>query len=177
MHLDNRYRHMPHCCRSGGWRRSWKSQEACCKVRLQDGSMNKSTCSCLKTCNYSITPLVPTSSPTHPATPLPSPNPSGPVSNSSAALLSNSSIATATCANGNRWLFFQHLTGSIYGSQYVLSSLQYTTTSKELNFTIPKIGTNLGASCVYINSLFYNYTPLDIGDYVSEALQCSKSAF
>ncbi|KAL9115552.1 MAG: hypothetical protein Q9187_007294, partial [Circinaria calcarea] len=68
----------------------------------------------------------------------------------SQVVLRNTSIASATCLNGDRWVFFQDTNGYIRGAQYFLSASTWTVTSNRTIEAEAKIGTPLGASCVDI---------------------------
>ena len=89
--------------------------------------------------------------------PLPKPSTSPQSANStdgasdlSRVVLRNTSIASATCLNGDRWVFIQDKNGNIRGAQYSLSASTWSVTSNQTIEADAKIGTPLSASCVDI---------------------------
>lgn len=72
------------------------------------------------------------------------------MSDLSRVVLRNTSIASATCLNGDRWVFLQDTNGNIRGAQYSLSASTWSITSNQTIEADAKIGTPLSASCVDI---------------------------
>ncbi|MCJ1242397.1 hypothetical protein MMC14_010405 [Varicellaria rhodocarpa] len=89
-----------------------------------------------------------------------SPTSSGPSGNSTsnqppvrATIASNTSVAAASCDNGDRWVFLQDVVGNIRGAHFTFSTSRWTVASDALNFATPQLQTGLGASCANISAL------------------------
>ncbi|CAD6591448.1 MAG: hypothetical protein ASARMPREDX12_005172 [Alectoria sarmentosa] len=90
-----------------------------------------------------------TNTPSSTSTIIPSitPNSSTGTQDLTPIIVNNTSIAAASCPNGDRWVFLQDIQGNVRGCQYSVSS---STWSVLPNTTIPttaKLGSALGASC------------------------------
>lgn len=80
-------------------------------------------------------------------------------------LLQDAPFAATTCADGDRWLFTQDVSGNIRAAQYSNSNSSWRFAPEQHNFTAAKPGTSMRASCVNITE----DVGLDLGTYVSSA--------
>ncbi len=81
-------------------------------------------------------------------------------------VLNGTSLAAASCPNGDRWVFLQDVQGNVRGCQYSVSSSNWSVLP---NTTIPataKLGSPLGASCEDIEAGLSSPN-LNSGRYVS----------
>ncbi|MCJ1435908.1 hypothetical protein MMC27_005284 [Xylographa pallens] len=69
-------------------------------------------------------------------------------------ILRNTSIASTTCPNGDRWIFFQDISGSIRQAQYPSDVATWRVASNGTIPSIPRAGTPLSATCVEVTSGF-----------------------
>ena len=80
-------------------------------------------------------------------------------------VLSNTSLAAASCPNGDRWVFLQDTQGNVRGCQYSISSSKWSVLPNTTIPTTANLGSPLGASCEDIpDSLSSPY--LSSGRYV-----------
>ena len=62
-------------------------------------------------------------------------------------VLKNTSLAAASCPNGDRWLFLQDTQGNVRGCSYSVSLAKWTVLPNTAIPTTAKLGSALGASC------------------------------
>lgn len=80
-------------------------------------------------------------------------------------LLQSTSVAAASCADGDRWVFMQDVSGNIRAAQYSSSNSSWQFAPEQQNFTAAKLGTSMGASCVNITE----DVGLALGNYVGDS--------
>ena len=103
----------------------------------------------------------------HSAPPLSSPSPTSSATSFKAprTIFENTSIASATCPNGDRWVFFQDVFGGLRSVQY---SQAMSTWRVPANGTIPSVaqlGTSLSAACVIVPEKFLQTSEEDLLSY------------
>ena len=81
-------------------------------------------------------------------------------------LLDNTSLAAASCPNGDRWVFLQDTQGNVRGCLYSISSSKWTVLPNTTIPTTAKLGSALGASCEDIPASLSSSGILDSGRYV-----------
>ncbi|MCJ1320299.1 hypothetical protein MMC15_005637 [Xylographa vitiligo] len=96
-------------------------------------------------------------SPTPTASQASSPQPPASSATGSAdsqTILRNTSIASTTCPNGDRWIFFQDTSGSIRQAQYLAGGATWRVASNGTIPSVPRAGTPLSATCVEVPASF-----------------------
>ncbi|MCJ1290002.1 hypothetical protein MMC34_001537 [Xylographa carneopallida] len=82
-------------------------------------------------------------------------------------ILENTSIASTTCPNGDRWIFFQDTSGSIRQAQYPADGTIWRVASNGTIPSIPRAGTPLSATCVEVP---LNFEQMSRSDYPGQDL-------